>query len=288
MKLGARAIDLSRPHVVGILNITPDSFSDGGELADVEAVLTRAGRMVDAGVDLLDIGGESTRPGASAVCADIELNRVLPAIEALARHHDVPLSIDTRRATVADAALSAGASMVNDVSGFADPAMAEVVRRHGAAWVLMHMPHPVGEMQCSERTKTMAIDTDTGLEQVAETLQRAVDRACAAGVPRSQLAVDPGIGFGKSLAQNLAFLHANTPIDRLDLPVFIGPSRKSFIGAITGGDVEGRLMGTAAAVAAVVFAGAVFVRVHDVAEMRQVVDVAWAIRQSAVRRSGLK
>lgn len=282
MKLGLRVLDDHRPQVVGILNLTPDSFSDGGQLADLDGALRRAEALLAGGADLLDLGGESTRPGAAPVPPELELARVLPVVEALSHRLDVPLSVDTRRAAVAEACIAAGAVMVNDVSGYGDPAMGPVVARTGVGWVLMHMPHRVGRMGWSERVGPMPEGLQEGMQRVADDLGETVTRALAAGVGRDQLAVDPGIGFGKSLAQNLAFLRHHGPVARLDLPVFIGPSRKSFIGAICGAEVGERLMGTAAAVTAAVLAGARFVRVHDVTAMRQVVDVAWAIRASAL------
>jgi len=281
MRLGTRVLDLERTHLVGILNLTPDSFSDGGELPSVDAALRRAEAMVEAGADLLDVGGESTRPGAAAVSTEQEIERVLHVVRALAQRFDTPVSIDTRKASVAAPCIEAGALMVNDVSGFGDPQMGALVARTGVAWVLMHMPNAVGDMGWTERAGPMPADLFDGLQRVADDLHAAVKRACEAGVRRQQLAVDPGIGFGKTLAQNLAFLRHPGPIARLDLPVFIGPSRRSFIGAISASEVGDRLMGTAAAVTAAVLGGASFVRVHDVAAMRQVVDVAHAIRASA-------
>lgn len=280
MHLGGRELNLERPLLVGILNVTPDSFFDGGELEDVGAVVARARSMRDEGADLLDIGGESTRPGAAPVDAHEELRRVLPAIDALVREVGLPLSIDTYRAEVASQALAHGAVMVNDVSGFGDPDMARVVAEHGAAWVLMHMPHAVGAMPWSERAGQMLAGLSEGLEQVAQDLQGAVQRAEACGVARSQLAVDPGVGFGKTLEQNLAFLRGGGPLARLGLPLYLGPSRKSFIGAVSGAPVGRRVWGTAAAVTAAVLGGAAFVRVHDVAAMRQVMDVAVALRDA--------
>jgi len=282
MHLGGRAVDLRRPWLVGILNLTPDSFSDGGLLQSRDDLLFAAERIVAEGADLLDLGGESTRPGAAPVSEQEEIDRLLPAIQALHARFEVPLSADTRRAVVARAALAAGAVMVNDVSGFADPDMGAVVAASGAAWVLMHMPHAVGAMAPSQRTATMSDDLHVGLQQVAHGLAQAVARAQAAGVARSQLAIDPGIGFGKTLQQNLCLLRGAAPIAMLDLPVYLGPSRKSFIAAVaqaaTADLPSQRLFGTAAAVAAAVLGGAAFVRVHDVAAMRQVLDVAVALR----------
>lgn len=276
-----RSLAVAAPHadapaLVGIVNATPDSFSqDGrGHTAAVDLAL----QMVEDGADWVDVGGESTRPGAAPVPEDAELARVVPVITALRQRSGVPISVDTRKARVADAALAAGATMVNDVSGFGDPAMADVVRRHGARWVLMHMPHATGDMGWSTRVEAMPAGVADGCARVVTDLAGVVQRAVAAGVPRTHLVLDPGIGFGKSLAQNLAFLLGPQGLDTLGLPLFVGPSRKSFIGAITGAPVTDRLMGTAAAVTACVLAGAAYVRVHDVAEMRQVVDVATAIR----------
>jgi dihydropteroate synthase len=278
MRLGSRELDLSRTLVVGIVNVTPDSFFAGSRTAALPSGRARMADMAAAGADLLDIGGESTRPGALPVSAAEELARVLPLIEAAAGL-GVPVSVDTRRAEVAMAALAAGAVMVNDVSAGGDPEMAAVVAASGAAWVLMDMPHAVGAMAPSQAAGGCPAALEAGLEAVARRLEAAVARAVAGGVPRAQLAVDPGLGFGKSLEQNLAFLRGPGPLARLRLPVFVGPSRKSFIGCLTGAAVEDRLPGTAAAVTAAVLAGVSFVRVHDVAPMRQVVDVAIAIRE---------
>lgn len=280
MRLGARELDLSRPLLVGILNVTPDSFSDGGNLPDLEAVLRRAQEMVRDGADLLDLGGESTRPGAHPVSVQIELDRVLPAVEALRARLDVPLSVDTRRAAVAEPALRLGAMMINDVSGFGDPDMGRVVANARAAWVLMHMPHAMGQMGASLRSEGMPEGVNEGLERITADLAQVVERAVTAGVERGQLALDPGIGFGKTLGQNLALLRGAGSLVRLGLPVYLGPSRKSFIGVICGAPTDDRLMGTAAAVTAGVLAGAAFLRVHDVRQMRQVLDVAIALRDA--------
>jgi dihydropteroate synthase len=297
MRLRGRELDLRWPHVVGVLNLTPDSFSDGGELPDLGAVVARAQQMAAEGVDVLDLGGESTRPGAQPVSEEQELARVLPAVRAVVAAVDRPVSVDTRRAAVAARALAEGAAMVNDVSGFADPDMAAVVARHDAAWVLMHMPHAVGAMAASQAAG-MSTDLRTGLAQVRDDLAAAVARAEAAGVGRGQLALDPGIGFGKTLAQNLALLRGSIHpygnlLATLGLPLYLGPSRKSFIAAVgsthqagathAGGwqaPPQARLPGTAAAVTAAVLGGAAFVRVHDVGAMRQVVDVAVALRDA--------
>ena len=278
MRIVGRRLDLSRPLVMGILNVTPDSFSDGGELRSARDVLAKAQQLVTDGADILDVGGESTRPGAAAVSIAAELGRVINVISMLSHHVAVPISIDTRRAIVARAALAAGAHLVNDVSGFADPEMADVVRESGAGWVVMHMPHDAGQMGWSRASEGMPDGVVAARQRVADDLGAVVQRAVIKGVARDQLALDPGIGFGKSVAQNLGFLRAFGPVARLGLPILVGPSRKSFIGEVTGAAVTERLHGTSAAVAAAILAGARIVRVHDVAAMRQVVQVAAAIR----------
>lgn len=281
MHLRDRHFDLRKPLLVGILNLTPDSFSDGGQLLTLDDLVRRAERLVSDGADILDLGGESTRPHAPFVSPEVEADRVLPAIAALAQRLAVPLSVDTRRAAIASAALDFGAAMVNDVSGFGDARMGDVVASTGAAWVLMHMPHAVGQMAPSQKVAALPEDPRAAVAQIAHDLAVVVDRALAAGVAREQLAIDPGIGFGKSIEQNLALLRPSTALAKLGLPLYFGPSRKSFLGAISGATVDDRLGATAAAVAAAVFAGAAFVRVHDVRVMRQVLDVAVSIRDSA-------
>ena len=278
MRLCGRILDLQRPQLVAILNLTPDSFSDGGQLPTLDAVRRRAATLVADGADILDLGGESTRPGAATVSEDEEAGRVLPAIAALTAAFDVPIAVDTRRAGVAREAVALGAAMINDVSGFGDPHMAQVVAASGAAWVLVHMPHAVGAMAWSERSAAMPAAVSAAVARIAADLGAAATRAEAAGVARGQLAIDPGLGFGKSIAQNLALLLHQAPLAKLQLPLYVGPSRKSFLGALSGTAVDDRLGATAAAVTAAVLAGAAFVRVHDVRVMRQVVDVAAAIR----------
>ena len=281
MLLAGREVDLRRPQLVGILNVTPDSFSDGGQLPDLAAVLARARQMVADGADLIDIGGESTRPGAAEVSEAQELARVIPAVAAITAEIALSVAVDTRRAAVAQAAIHAGAIMINDVSGFSDPAMGKVVADSGAAWVLMHMPHAVGAMQWSQQNAGWPADVDEAIQRIALELQHSIDRALAAGVAHSQLAIDPGIGFGKSVAQNLALLRPQPALAKLGLPLYLGPSRKSFLKAVarpgTAEAPRDRDFATAAAVAAAVWSGAAFIRVHDVAAMRQVIDTALAL-----------
>ena len=281
MRLGGQEVDRRRPWLVGVLNLTPDSFSDGGLLPTPEQALDRARLLMDQGADLLDLGGESTRPGASEVCEQEELDRVIPALRAITAALPSPLAVDTRRSRVAAEALEHGAVMINDVSGFSDPSMGRVVAEAGAAWVLMHMPHPVGAMGWSRASEDWPEDEDSGILRIANDLDNAIARALAAGVAREQLAIDPGIGFGKTVAQNFALLRPQPALAKLGLPLYLGPSRKSFLRAVARpGTAElplDREFATAAAVAAAVWAGATFVRVHHVAAMRQVVDTAMAV-----------
>ena len=268
-----------RVTIVGILNATPDSFSDGGRFVgegdrvDVEAALEAAEKLVRDGAHVLDVGGESTRPGASEVSAAREIARTVPVVEALAKHLDVPISIDTRKSEVAEANLAAGARIVNDVSALRfDPAVAEVAARAGAGLWLCHSRGTPETMQRRPRY-------DDVLAEVAAELEGQVAAAEAAGVARERMAVDPGIGFGKRLEDNLTLLaHAGRLEERLDLPVLVGPSRKSFLGTLTGEPPGERDVATAAACAVAVFAGAAAVRAHDVADVSRAVRVAHALR----------
>ncbi|HET6714870.1 MAG TPA: dihydropteroate synthase [Actinomycetota bacterium] len=262
-----------RTLVMGIVNVTPDSFSDGGLLSDAEEAVAYGVRLAAEGADILDIGGESTRPGSDPVPVDAELARVVPVVAGLheAAPDGVALSVDTRRPRVARAAIEAGASIVNDVTAAADPAMFEVVRETGAALVLMHM---LGE------PKTMQDDPryDDVVTEVRDFLAARLGAAEAAGVPRDRLCVDPGIGFGKNLTHNLTLLHDIASFEDLRVPVVVGASRKRFIGQLTGvDDPAERVEGTAGAVAWCAANGVDVVRVHDVLEMTRVVRVVDAI-----------
>jgi len=249
--------------IIGVLNATPDSFSDGGCFVDraervrVEVAVDAAAALLRTGADWIDIGGESTRPGAQEVPAAIEIARVVPVIEALAKRFDAPISIDTRKAAVAEVALASGASIVNDVSGLGfDPQLAQVAARAQATLVL-------GHLRGTPETMQRAPDFADVLEEVAIELEASVEQARAAGVARARLAVDPGLGFGKNLDQNLTLLaHPGWLRERLGLPVVLGPSRKSFLGAVTGEPVERRDPSTWAACAIAAFAGVDAVRVH--------------------------
>jgi dihydropteroate synthase len=262
-----------RTLVVGILNVTPDSFSDGGRLAGPDAAVARGLALFAEGADWVDVGGESTRPGAAPVPADEEIRRTAPVIEALRRRGAGPISIDTSKTEVARAALDAGADVVNDVSGLSfDPRLARLVAERGVPVVLMHLR---GGFDSMHRAPAYA---DVMGEIVAE-LRQALGRAEAAGIPRDRTILDPGIGFSKSADHSLEALRRLGELAALDRPVLVGPSRKSFIGSVLGGaPVEDRLMGTAAAVAASVLLGAHLVRVHDAGAMREVARVADAVR----------
>ena len=262
-----------RTLVMGIVNVTPDSFSDGGELPDAEAATKRALGMVLDGADILDIGGESTRPGSAEVPADVELERVVPVIERLREETEVPLSIDTRKAEVAVEALRAGATIVNDVSAGADPRMFDAVRGSGAGMVLMHM-------QGEPRTMQAQPHYDDVVAEVHEFLRQRADDAVRAGIERDRLCIDPGIGFGKALEHNLLLLRDVRVLLDLGLPVLVGPSRKRFLGTILGTEVGDRLEGTAAAVAWLAAMGVHVVRVHDVKEMARVARVIDAISKA--------
>lgn len=262
-----------RTLVMGIVNVTPDSFSDGGAHDDLDAAVAHGRRLVDEGADLLDVGGESTRPGADGVPAQEELRRVVPVIERLASV-GVPISIDTTKAEVARAALEAGATLVNDVSGLsADPELGYVVASAGAALVVMHMRGTPREMQ--QHTNY----TDLVGEVIAS-LAQSIERAHAAGVDEGRVIVDPGIGFAKSAEQNLALIRHTASFRTLGRPILQGSSRKSFIGKISGTTIQDRLPGTLAAITLGAHHGAHMMRVHDVAAARQALALTDAIDRS--------
>jgi dihydropteroate synthase len=278
MRIGARTFEGPGPFVMGVVNATPDSFSDAGRFLGFEAVVAHAERLAGEGADLLDLGGESTRPGAAEVPADQEIARVVPVLAALrARGVVVPISVDTRKAAVARAALDAGADLVNDVSGLLhDPALARLVADRGVPVVLMHLRGTPADMQSRAHYRDV-------VGEVAAELEAALVRARTAGVRDDQVILDPGIGFAKTAEQSLALFARLDRLRALGRPLLVGPSRKSFIGAATGAPVEERLPGTLAAVAACVLAGVEFVRVHDVAPARQAARVAAAIRDASPR-----
>ena len=272
-RCGDRELELgTRTLVMGIVNVTPDSFSDGGMFDDARDAVAHGARLVDEGADLLDVGGESTRPGSDPVPVDEELRRVLPVLEGLrAARPDAVLSVDTRKAAVAREAIAAGASVVNDVSAAADPEMFAVVGATGAGVVLMHM-------QGDPKTMQVEPHYDDVVGEVAEFLRERVEAAAFADVPVERVAVDPGIGFGKDLGHNLELLRRLDALAELGAALVVGPSRKRFLGTLTGvEDPADRVDATAAAVAWCAANGADVVRVHDVGAMARVVRVVDAI-----------
>jgi len=271
MDCGGRPLDLSRPCVMGVLNLTPDSFSDGGVLLRPEDALERALQMVEEGADIIDVGGESTRPGASPVSADDEIARVVPLIAALAPRVSVPISVDTSKPEVMRAAVAAGAGMINDVRALRLPGAMEAAREAGVPVCLMHMQGEPWTMQADPRY------TDVVAEVGAFLVER-IHACVAAGIPRQRLLIDPGFGFGKTLAHNLALLAGLPALLALGPPLLVGLSRKSMIGALTGRPMAERLAGSLAAAVLAVERGARVVRVHDVAATVDALRVAWAVR----------
>lgn len=259
-------------YLMGVLNVTPDSFSDGGEFDSPAAALAQAQCLVDAGAELIDIGGQSTRPGAEQVSVEEELNRVLPVVKALRSVLNVPISVDTTRASVAHRAIEAGADMVNDISsGMFDPDMLPVVAELGVPIVLMHI-------RGTPQTMQQLTEYQDLIAEIYEFLESRIAAAVAAGIERSRLIVDPGIGFAKTSEQNLEILRQLPIFRSLDVPILVGVSRKSFIGRILNQpDPKGRVLGTAAACCAAIAGLADILRVHDVLEMRDVCRVADAI-----------
>lgn len=255
---------------MGIVNVTPDSFSDGGRFLDPELAVRRGLQIVADGADIVDVGGESTRPGSDVVSARDEGERVLPVIKHLAAELDAPISVDTRKPEVAALALEAGATIVNDVSAASDPAMFEVVKDSSAGLVLMHM-------RGDPKTMQQAPSYIDVVDEVKEYLRERVEAAVFAGVDVDRLAIDPGIGFGKTLEHNLSLLANTEAFLDVGRPLLVGPSRKRFIGELTGTESDDRVEGTAGAVAWVAAQSAHIVRVHDVKEMVRVVRVVDAI-----------
>jgi dihydropteroate synthase len=278
-KLARRALAYGeRTLVMGILNVTPDSFSDGGRFSSVDEAVACAEEMVGEGADMIDVGGESTRPGAAPVSVDEELRRVIPVIERLAGRLRVPISVDTTKAEVARAALAAGAEIINDISGLRfDPRLADEAASAGAGLALMHSRGGPGELHSQE-------PVDDILAEVTGFFRRAAALAISRGVARASLALDPGIGFGKTAAQNLELIARLDQFARWfpEYPLLIGTSRKSFIGRLLDdAPVERRLYGTMATVTAAILRGAHIVRVHDVRAAVETARVADAIKRAA-------
>ncbi len=274
----------SRTYVMGILNLTPDSFSgDGLAGKSLDTILLQAEKFVDAGVDILDVGGESTRPGAETVTADEELARVIPVVEALSARFENLISIDTYKAEVAAAALEAGADLVNDVWGLrADPDLASVVARADVPVILMHNRSDPNNAAIKKNLggRYVGVEYDNLLKDVRSELLESVKLASQAGIKSEKIILDPGIGFGKTISQNLELLNRLNEIRDLGYPVLLGPSRKSFIGYTLDLPPEERIEGTAATIAVGIVRGADIVRVHDVRELIRVVRMTDAILQA--------
>lgn len=261
-----------RTLIMGILNITPDSFSDGGRYFSIDAALAGAEALLQEGADILDVGGESTRPGSEPVSASEEMERVVPVIAALRRNFTCPISVDTYKAAVAEAAIESGAAIVNDISGLTfDARMAGVVACSGAGVVIMHIRGTPRDMQ-----KDPHYEDVTG--EVGSWLAGQVALALAAGVEREQIVIDPGLGFGKRLEDNFTLLRELDRLSDLGLPILAGPSRKSFIGRVLDLPAGERVEGTAAAVTAAILHGARIVRVHDIKAVKRTALIADAIR----------
>ncbi|MBT8338712.1 MAG: dihydropteroate synthase [Desulfatitalea sp.] len=271
-----------RTAIMGIVNVTPDSFSDGGRFYGVDAAEVQAQQLIAAGADIIDIGGESTRPFAEQVPAQAEIDRVVPVIERLAATFPIPVSIDTTKAEVAEAALAAGAAMINDISALTmDPRMAETAARWGVPVILMHM-------KGSPRTMQINPHYDDLMAEIIAYLKSAMAQATAAGIPKTHLIIDPGIGFGKTISHNLKIIQQLGRLSELEAPILIGPSRKAFIRKLLASGADAALTvdrpevetGTQAALAMAIINGAHIVRVHDVANTKAMVTIVDAIRTS--------
>ncbi len=258
--------------VMGVLNVTPDSFSDGGQFVETERAIERGLEMIEEGADIIDVGGESTRPGAEPVSFRTELSRVIPVIEGLREHTDTLISIDTYKSDVARQALEAGADLINDISGLTfDMEMAEVVRETGVPVVIMHIKGTPKNMQINPRYENLMVE-------ILNYFQERLVYSRARGINDEQIIIDPGIGFGKRLDDNFKLIRELKQIADLGYPVLVGPSRKSFIGLTLDLPSDQRLEGTAAAVTACVINGAQIIRVHDVQAMKRVITIADKIK----------
>lgn len=257
--------------ICGIINVTPDSFSDGGLCLDPGKALEHAERLVREGADMLDVGGESSRPGSDPVCVEDELKRVRPVIKAIKKEINIPVSIDTSKPEVAEECLALGADMVNDISGLRDERMLDVVRRHGAGAIVMHMKGKPKAMQNNPAYSDV-------IKEIFDFFDERLKRARELGI--ENIILDPGIGFGKTTEHNLSIIKNLKSFTKLGRPVMVGPSRKSFIGNIIGGTPVQRLEGTLAACAVSAINGADIIRVHDVAECKKAIAIADAIKNA--------
>jgi dihydropteroate synthase len=270
LRCGDKTLDLSRPCVMGVLNVTPDSFSDGGRFQDIGQALAHAHRMIDEGAAIIDIGGESTRPGSNPIDADEELRRVLPLVRALAPKVGVPVSVDTTKPQVMRAVIDAGAGMINDVLALRTPGALDTVAASNAAACLMHM-------QGEPRTMQVEPSYQDVVAEVHEFLRQRLDACLGAGIARERLVVDPGFGFGKTVSHNLRLLSNFDRLLDLGVPLAAGLSRKAMIGTITGRPVEQRLHGSIALATIAILKGARIIRAHDVAPAVDAVKIATAV-----------
>jgi dihydropteroate synthase len=273
LKTFRREIQLGKKTLImGILNVTPDSFSDGGLFYSQQSAIERGLQMVDEGADIIDIGGESSRPGAASVSANTELKRVLPVIDRLVKQIKIPISIDTKKAQVARLAVGAGAEIVNDISALhADKKMTKTVKDTGAAVILMHMRGNPQNMQKGN------LVYNNLMAEIADYLKESSEKALREGIEKDRLVIDPGIGFGKTPDDNYKIVKNLSQLQVLGMPIMVGTSRKSFLGKVTGGEPGERMEGTAATVAAAIMNGCHIIRVHDVAVMKKVAVVTDAI-----------
>ncbi len=275
LRAGAHRLSLhDRVRIMGIVNVTPDSFSDGGQCFSPDAAVARALALAEAGADIIDIGAESTRPGSEPVEEQEELRRLIPVVREVCRRISLPVSVDTQKASVARLALEAGAAIINDVSALlGDPAMGLVVAESGAGLVLMHMQGRPATMQQTPFYRDVTVEVRRFLDERARAAQ-------ACGIEPDRILLDPGIGFGKNLDHNLTLLARVPELQRLGYPILIGPSRKAFIGQVLDRPIQERAWGAAAAVAIAVLGGARVIRTHDVREMRDVAAMADALRRT--------
>lgn len=268
MQIGEKVFDLeNQTYIMGILNVTPDSFSDGGQYVQKDIALRHVRHMISEGAHIIDIGGESTRPGYTKVSVDEEISRTAPVIEAIKQHFDIPISVDTYKSKVAQAAFLAGADMVNDIWGFKyDPDMARIVKKYDKSCCLMH-------------NKNEAVYSDL-ISDCIKDLKDCVDIALSAGISKDKIMIDPGVGFGKTYEHNLAVLKNLSRFSELGYPVLLGASRKSVIGLTLGIPADERVVGTCVTTVQAVMSGTSFVRVHDVAANRQAIMMALAIKNA--------
>lgn len=272
MQFKTRHLDLSLPHVMGILNVTPDSFSDGGRYTDLNAALSQARQMVEDGAVIIDVGGESTRPGAEAVGVQEELDRVIPVIERVASELDAIISIDTSKAIVMKEAINAGAHMINDVAGLRGDGALSAAASLNVPVCVMHMKGEPRTMQASPEYRSV-------VAEVKQFLTERIDACLAAGIDKDQIIVDPGFGFGKTVEHNLEILKNLPILKELNAPLLLGVSRKSTIGAILDANVDDRIYGSVALASLAVWLGATLIRAHDVKATADAINVIQAVQQ---------